>query len=227
MVSKRAAANGRTTVDRISHDIRERIMSGALVAGQRVTQREIQETFRVSPGSAREAFRALAGEGLLEHQPHRGAVIRKMTRAELTEIYRLREVVEGLAARMAAERAGAGCDVSILTDLYRKGEIACAAGDFRAYSHNNRAFHDAIYELSGSPRTGLMARTLIIPLHAIHFQTLLERRALVHSLNGHRAIAEAIVSADAQAAEDEMRNHVYSSGVLVLRALPPLKAGQT
>ena len=45
MVARRTAANGRTTVDLISHDIRERIMSGALVAGQRVTQREIQETF--------------------------------------------------------------------------------------------------------------------------------------------------------------------------------------
>jgi DNA-binding GntR family transcriptional regulator len=227
MVSKRTASNERTTVELISDDIRKRIMSGALAAGQRVTQREIQETFRVSPSSAREAFRALAGEGILEHQPHRGAVIRKMTRAEVTEIYRLREVVEGLAARMAAERAGAGCDVSIVMELYQSGEKACAAGDFRAYSQNNRDFHDAIYELSGNPRTGLMARTLIIPLHAIHFQTLLERRALVHSLNGHRAIAEAIVSGDAQAAEDEMRNHVHSSGAMVLRALPPLKAGET
>lgn len=224
MAYRKVTADGRTTVDMISAHVREQIMSGALAPGQRVTQREIQDRFQVSPSSAREAFRALSGEGLLDQQS-RGAVVRKMGRAEVTEIYRLREVVEGLAARMAAERASAGCDVSAIVEAHQRGEAACAAGDLLAYNQSNRAFHDTIYRLSGSTRTVEMARTLIIPLHRIHYQSLLDRRALLHSVDGHRAITEAIITGDAQAAEDEMRRHVRESGATILRVLPPLKAG--
>jgi DNA-binding GntR family transcriptional regulator len=224
MAFRKAAMDGRSAVELISDSIRDQIISGALAPGQRVTQREIQETFQVSPSSAREAFRALAGEGLLDHQSHRGAVVRKLNRAELIESYRLREVVEGLAARMVAERASAGCDVTSIMEVYRRGETAFAAGDFRGYIRNNREFHDAIYRLSGSSRTEVMARTLVIPLHRIQYQALLERRSVLHSLNGHRAIAEAIISRDPQAAEEEMRCHVRDSATMILRMLPPLQA---
>lgn len=222
MAFRRVSGDGRTTVELICNHIRERITVGALVPGQRITQRDIQQTLQVSPGSAREAFRALAGEGLLDHQSHRGAIIRAMTRVELSEIYRLREVVEGLAARMAAERASVGCDVAAIQDLLQQGEAACAANDYRAYSQNNREFHDAIYDLCGSSRTATAARTLVLPIHRIHVEALVERRAMLHSINSHRAIVAAITSGDPQAAEDEMRSHVRDSGALLLRTLPPV-----
>src|SRR5271168_1763297 len=103
----RKIADGRTAVTLVSDHIRQSIIAGTLVPGQRLTQREIKVTFNVSAGSAREAFRALAGEGLLESNS-RGAVVRRMGRTEVADTYRLREVVEGLAARLAAERVAGG-----------------------------------------------------------------------------------------------------------------------
>lgn len=219
MAYRKSGTEGRSAVEVITDAIRERIRVGDIRPGQRITQREIQEQLKVSSSSVREAFRVLHGEQLLAHQSHRGAVVRRMTRAEILETFRLREVVEGLAAHLAAERAAAGVDISELTEAYRLGEQSCRIDDASAYAQANRTLHEAIYKLSGSSRTAELARNLALPLYRFNHHRLFERSARVQSLHDHAAIVDAIAAGDADAAETAMRNHLRNSGVAMARAL--------
>ena len=85
--------------------LRREIVSGRLAAGERITERSLIERFGVSRTVVREALRQIEAEGLVEIIPHRGPVVRKLKPSEAEDLYRIRGVLEGLAARLFAEQA--------------------------------------------------------------------------------------------------------------------------
>src|SRR5690606_14473520 len=85
--------------------LREALASGALKPGQRVMEVEVAEWLQMSRTPVRDALRRLESEGLLTHEPRTGLVVASISRQAMLELYVMREVLEGTAARLCARHA--------------------------------------------------------------------------------------------------------------------------
>jgi DNA-binding GntR family transcriptional regulator len=165
----------------------------------------------------------LEAEGLVEIAPNRGATVCSFSIEDVWDIYDLRAVLEGHAARRAAGRI-ADDELEKLREL--TGEMEGLAGRFddhveeiRALVGLNQEFHGIIVEASRNRRLQhLINRTVQIPLmfKAFFWYTSRER---VISNHYHRRILEALENGDADRAEIIMREHVYGACDFVIRAL--------
>src|ERR1700754_4129355 len=93
-----------TRGDRIFPELEFDIVSGKLPMGAKLGEETLAARFGVSRGPLREALRRLEGGGLVVRLPHLGVRVGQLSKSDLAEVYEIREVLEGLAARLAAER---------------------------------------------------------------------------------------------------------------------------
>src|SRR5919204_2708887 len=98
----KASTSAKTAVDRAADGIRERLLAGDYAPGQRLIEVELVEELQVGRNTVREALARLASDGVVKIEPHRGASVPRLSVKELEELYAVREVLEGLAARLAA-----------------------------------------------------------------------------------------------------------------------------
>jgi DNA-binding GntR family transcriptional regulator len=125
--------------------LRADIMEGRLAPGQRVTERELTERLGVSRTVLRESLRQLAAEGLVSLVPNKGTVIRDLTVTEARELYRIREMLEGLSARLFAESAAPAAKETLHAAL----EAVCrayAAGEPRAILEAKNRYYAVIHD---------------------------------------------------------------------------------
>ncbi|MCG8442929.1 MAG: GntR family transcriptional regulator [Caulobacterales bacterium] len=197
-----------STVERVVATLRERIRAGRMMPGQRLVEADITQDLDVSRSSVREALRRLAAEGLVEIQYQRGARVRQMTRAEVLALYDIRELLEGLAARGAADHlAGSGRE-GALDGLVAAMAEAERAGAISRFLELNLAFHELIVELSRNAHLPPLLKTLQTPIVQFQFRSLIDMSAMTASHRDHVAIAEAVARGDADAADAAMRRHV-------------------
>ena len=198
----------KATIDDIAERLREHIKHGVFVPGQRLIEADLVAELGVGRGRVREALKILVGEGYLEFQENRGVLVRRMSRAEVEELSRSREMLEGLAARLAAERATSKDIAKHFRDLQRELDDAVAAGDVRRYARANDTFHDYIIALADNRYVASFLTRLRIPLFRLQFPNALNNRAMVEGNEDHRHIARAIVARDGDAADAAMRAHM-------------------
>jgi DNA-binding GntR family transcriptional regulator len=194
------------------------IAAGRLAPGTRLTEAALAARFGLSRGPLREALRQLAAEGLVAHARHRGAAVRRLGRADVAAIYDLREVVEGLAARLAAGRLDTPARHALATAF---GHLAAAAmaADAAAYGAANAAFHALLVRLAGNPLLPPLVERLSLPALRLQFRLLLDRPAMQESQAGHAAVCEALMAGNGDAAEAAMRAHLRAAAAR-LQALP-------
>jgi DNA-binding GntR family transcriptional regulator len=206
-----------TVVEYAIDALREAVREGRLAPGQRLVVAEVTRMLGVSNGPVREAIRRLTGEGLVEITPHRGASVRTFSSRDVREIFQVREVVEGLAARLAAERIGVGDYRARLTTL--QTQAAQVLADGRGYVAHNQAFHELIYEMAGNERVREQSRQLTLPIYRLRYHYLIDTGYARTSAGEHQAVAEAILDGDPVRAERAMRNHIRNSAQAMLEAL--------
>lgn len=195
------------------NEIKRRIMSGDFAADDRLREIDVANHLGLGRTPVREALKRLEDEGLLTHEPRRGLVVTRIDQRGVTELYSMREVLEGAAAEFAARHAtDAEIDnmAAILEDEHHPDMDAVAL---------NLAFHNAIY-------TAAHNRHLIRSLNALTDTTYLlgrstlatERRAAL-ALQEHASILAAIRARDPQAAGDAARHHIRQAYLERLRML--------
>src|SRR5690606_24936012 len=124
--------------------LRDDIFNNRLRPGERVSEERIAQRLKVSRTPVREALKRLHAEGLVEITPHRGAVVRDPSGEELAELCTVREVLEGLAARLAARSIS---DVELYTLERLINEMDAAAREDRIDDliQYNHQFHESIW----------------------------------------------------------------------------------
>src|SRR5690606_41304642 len=169
----------------------------------------------VGRAAVRAALVELDGEGLVQREANRGATVRRVSLTEAIEITEARGVLEGLIARLAAERA-TDDERAELTAIVAGMEQAVDRAAVADYSELNRRFHQRLREISRHR----VSQELVDNLRnrAVHHQY---RLSMVpgrpqESLEQHRAVATAVAAGDGAAAEAAMREHL-ASVVAVLR----------
>src|SRR5882757_10557537 len=141
------APNGRPLREFIRDCIRDRISNGTYPPGTRLVERDLAAEFAVSRLPVREAVRMLNTEGFVEMLATRGVIVKHLSRTDVDELFDVREALETLAFRRAAERATKG-DVMRLEALSRKAERAVIRGDRDTVYGCNVAFHDIVTEMA-------------------------------------------------------------------------------
>ncbi len=203
--------------------LRALILTGAYGPEERLVEEQLAERLGVSRTPVRQALTMLEAEGLVELAPNRGATVRSFTVADVWDIYDLRAVLEGHAARRAAGRIRSD-ELARLREL--AAEMEGLAGryedheeEIRALVALNQRFHGTIVEASRNKRLQrLINRTVEVPLmfKAFFFYTPHER---VISNHYHRQILRALEEGDADRAEIVMREHVYEGRDFVIASL--------
>jgi DNA-binding GntR family transcriptional regulator len=207
-----------TAVETVIAAITDGVKEGRYAPGQRLVEADLTADLGISRGPLREALGRLAAEGVLEIEPYRGAVVRRLGREDVQDLFQVRGVLEGEAARLAASRIEEGENRRLLEREITMIDGFRTRGDTLAYMDENERFHELIVELSGSR---LLAR--LIPQLQVHAFRLLFRRmaledtAMENSIREHDDVTAAILAGNAKAAERAMREHVRRSGEMVLR----------
>ncbi len=198
--------------------IREAIIDGRLVPGQRLKEEELARELGMSRTPVREALLLLQSEGLIESIPRRGATVRSYAVNDLDDMYQLRAVLEGYAARRAATRISRD-DVARLEESCARFDRLRADDDLRDLVKENLFFHNVILEAAGSGRLGPLVRNVIeVPLVYKSFYWYSPEQKLI-SEHYHKQLTRALGAGDAKRAEMIMTEHVLEARDFLLAQL--------
>lgn len=202
--------------------LRQAIIEGRLAPGARLTERELTEMMRVSRTVVREALRQLESEGLIAIIPNKGPVVRALTLAEAKDLYQIRAVLEGLAARLFTEHASAE-QVKRLSAALDVVVKSYAGGDAQQVLDTKNRFYDVLFEGAGSETLSSMLNTLHAriwrwrALGLSHPERSAQRSK--ESVRNLRAMLVAIRKRDPDAAEQVTRDEAHRAAAEVMRLL--------
>lgn len=202
--------------------LRQAIIDGRLVPGARLTERELTEMMGVSRTVVREALRQLESEGLIAIIPNKGPVVRELSLAEAKDLYNIRAVLEGLAARLFVENAG-DAQLKQLAQALEAVAAAYERGDARKVLETKNRFYDVLFAGAGSETLSSMLNTLHAriwrwrALGLSHPQRSAQRSK--ESVKGLRAVLAAIRKRDAGAAEKLTREEAQRAAAEVMRLI--------
>lgn len=202
-----------TLADRVFSQIQDAIVKGELVAGAKISEAELTNRYGVSRGPLREALRRLEARKLLTRIPHVGVRVVELSIAELLEMYQVREVLEGMAARLAAIHA-TDEEVTGLKALLTRHQQQTELQSGKGYYQEEGDF-DFHYRIVKASRNEVLMQMLCGELY--HRVRLYRYQFSVTAGRPHKAFAEhsriieAIENRDGELAEFLMRRHISSA----------------
>lgn len=198
---------GVTRSDQAYQFIVEGIQSGRLAPGTRLRETDLAEKTGLSRTPIREALSRLQLEGLLTMDATRGLIVTELDHSMASELYAMREVLEGTAARLAARHAS---DVEI--DFLREVNIRDAQlTTAEALAANNRLFHETLYRCAHNRYLVKTLNTLQESMMLLGRTTLAAPGRAETSRAEHAAIVEALARRDPDAAEHAARAHIIAA----------------
>jgi DNA-binding GntR family transcriptional regulator len=203
--------------------LRDLILGGDFQPGTALSEFRLAEHFEVSRTPVREALKQLQVEGLVDIRPKVGTFVRRMTRREIVEMFEVKEILEGMAARLMARR-GALPEWDLLDANLVRSEAAARREDTTAYAPLVHEFHELLVTGSDNQKLAEHYRTLMNQLayHRLVVSSVAHPGRLAESVAEHRRVFELITEKDGVGAELAMRDHVSRSAREVLTELPPL-----
>lgn len=197
-------------LDEVADALRERIYSGLYAPGAILRQEQIATEFGISRTPLREAFRMLERDGLVVHQAGRSVRVASADLNHLIDAYALREVVDGVTARFAAERATTE-DIALFHKMIKEQPSSVSPWNPKAYTQHNVDFHMAIMDAARNASLlafiPLLRMTSQVFAPAFSLSVERAREALIE----HEQIVEAIANRNGDKAENLARAHIRST----------------
>ena len=188
----------------VFRSLRGDLRAGLYRPGDRLREEEVARRLGVSRTPVREALGRLVAKGLLEAAGGRGLTVRSLTIPEVLELYAMREILEGSAARLTAQHASPA-EIQALADLEGLFE---AQSDAPALARINRAFHEAIFRMARNRYLNGSLEELQDAIALLGPTTLSVAGRPQVAVEEHRAIVQAIAERDAGRAEAVARSHI-------------------
>jgi len=192
---------------RVKSSIEEAILQGKIRPGERLIEDELAKIFKVSRGPIREAFCHLEKDGFIKIFPRKGAVVENISNEDIVDIYQVRSVLEGLAAKLFCMRAE-DKDLERLERILKSMETDLGSGDISGYRRSNMEFHEVFIEGSNNSRIAEIFKTIQKQIKWFQNLTLSYVGRPEISLKEHRNILNAFIDRDSQRAEQEARLHI-------------------
>jgi DNA-binding GntR family transcriptional regulator len=203
---------GRGARARVLDQLRDAIIRGEHPPGTSLSEGTLADNYGTSRTPIREAIQQLQSEGLVQVVPRVGTFVREPSRRELSELFQLKSVLEGLGAQLLAHR-GRVAETELLQANIAESERAVAGGDVERYAQLVHDFHGLIIQGADNNMLTVQYRNLMNKLayHRIVMNTLRHPGRLGSSLHEHQTVLDRIVDKDGFGAEFAMRDHVRSS----------------
>lgn len=207
------AEEGDTLAEQVFRRIQAAIVRGEIAPGSKISEPELARTYGISRGPLREAIHRLEGQRLVVRVPHAGARVVSLGTRELVELYQIREALEGLACRLAAQRMTRAevDELHRVLDAHERDE-AFQAGRGYYQQEGDFDFHYRIIQGSGNATLAqLLCGDLyqLVRMYRIQFSSTPNRPH--QAFAEHQHILEAIAEGDGELAEMLMRRHIAAS----------------
>lgn len=199
--------------DQVLVALRRRIVNGDYAPGERLTEDRLAEDFGVSRNPVREALRVVQAEGFVVMVPRRGAVVASPDATTIADMFAVRQRLETLAARLAAERA-TPADVADLRQLLDSARQATDQVQFARVAELNSQLHLKVIEISGNRWLSAMASALYMHVQWVFRIGAADRAP--HSWAEHIRLVDAIEAGDPDAAEAAAMAHVDAASTAAL-----------
>jgi DNA-binding GntR family transcriptional regulator len=203
---------------KIYQTIRDEIMYGQLLPGERLIEKDLSEKFSASRNTIRESLRQLQIEGLLTFKPNKGFQISKLSIEQVDEVYTLRMILESYATKITAEKATSK-HVACL-EKFQKGCIKAAAEhNLEAWIKHNTDFHHFFYENCGNSNLKMLLEILKRRVYRYQYIIIRTPGLFKNFLKSHEKIIQACRDNDGLSAEKHMRMHTGKNKEVLLDQL--------
>ncbi len=204
----------------VQREVERRILTGALPAGERLSESALAADMGVSRGPVREAMRSLQQAGLVDIVANKGVVVRKIGYAEAVDLYDLRGTLFGfMCETLARRRTDSQC--AVLRDKLTAMAGAIRTGDNDLYYRLNIEFHAAIVEFCGNRRARALYEGIVKEMHLFRRRGLSQIKNMEASMREHEAITDAIIAGRAEAARRAGVIHLRNGRDRFLATLDP------
>ena len=209
----RISSDSATLSEQVFRSIQAAIICGDIAPGSKISEPELARTYGISRGPLREAIHRLEGQRLLVRVPHVGARVVALSHAELIELYEIRESLESMACRLAAQRmtlAEVNQLRSVLDTHERDAAFQAGVGYYQ--QEGDYDFHYKIIQGSGNHMLmQLLTEELyqLVRMYRIQYSTTPNRPQ--QAFKEHHGILDAIAAGDGELAELLMRRHIAAS----------------
>jgi DNA-binding GntR family transcriptional regulator len=194
----------------VFESLREAIIHGRLHPGERLMEIQLAEELGVSRTPVREAIRKLELEGLVLMIPRKGAYVSQISMKDIADVFEIRRALEGLAARLAAERATEEEIERLERALIRIAEVA-EADDLNGAVALDTDFHEELMAASHNPRLSQMVSNLREQIHRFRLTSLSHPGRVKLAVEEHRKIVDAIASHDSELAQNLAYEHIENA----------------
>jgi DNA-binding GntR family transcriptional regulator len=220
--SSRAEKKFKSLTKLLFEQLQDAIVSGKLQPGERLLEAKLAASLKVEAFAVREVLRKLEAQGYVTFQPDNQAIVSKPTNQEIEDHYAIAGVLEGLAARLAVERARPE-EVQHLTQLHHSLKEAGQKRDLMQYFRANNKFHRAIADIARNERLYRLIDQLRQDIQKTRILALRLPERLDYSMREHDQILDAFLKKNSQLAESAMVRHLTNHMKTLQKALEPLK----
>lgn len=210
-----------SAAEKVASALRARVVQGALRPGDRLSEESLGQALGVSRNTLREAFRLLADNGLLVHELNRGVFVRTLTPDDIGDLYRVRRIIEGAAARSVREPPVA--DLSRVAAAVADGEAAAEQNRWTQVATADLLFHQHLVGLCASARLDALMQRVMAELRLVFHR--MPAAAPFHRpyLVRNRQILTLLQGGDGDGAEKELLRYLDDAERELLAATPPIR----
>ena len=210
-----------TLADIASHSLARSIVNGEFAQGQKLNEAELAESFGMGRGPLREALRHLEGMRLVKRIPNAGARVVVLDRQSMSDLYTVREALEGMACRLAATRM-TDEEIAQMSDLLDQHEMDIKQHEDKIYSQSEGDL-DFHYKILCGSRNAMLIDMLGSKqyqlLRMCRYRTSRNAHRTHPALQQHRQIVEALALRDGELAEMLMRRHIQGAWLSISEML--------
>nr|WP_320114624.1 GntR family transcriptional regulator [uncultured Desulfuromonas sp.] len=217
-MKKKPIERHQTLREKILENIRDAILKGTLKAGERVSEPDLAERYGISRTPIREAFRQLESEGYLTVVPRKGAVVTALTERDVEEFYSIKSILEGYAARLAAEKL-TDKDIDRLKTINTRLAKLASAGDVKTFFRVHNEFHEQFIRASGNEKLLELIQQLLKKFDRLRIASLSLPGRMEISVQEHEKIIDAFESHDGDTADRLVRKNAAYGGQVLLQSM--------
>lgn len=195
---------------RVFHRIREDILRGKYKQNEALIEIKISEELGVSRTPVREAIRQLELEGLVTSIPNKGAIVTGISSKDIEDIYAIRSLIEGLAARWAAQNI-TDEQISELEEIVYLSEFHLSKRNFEQLYELDNRYHEKLYEISNSKILKHVLSDFHHYVQRVRKASLSSVERAENSILEHKAILEAMKNGDYQKVEALTNKHIINT----------------
>lgn len=209
-----------STASRVADLVRARIIDGELLPGAKLSQERVQEALGVSRSTLREALQLLIRERLLVHELSRGVFVRQLTMEDISDLYRVRRIVECAALQRIEAIRPAG--LRALQTAIEDGQTAALGQQWGRVAAASIRFHEALVALAGSPRLDSLITEILAEFRLAYAYMHDTQTFHTRFLERHSAIADAVGSGDPELAASLLDTYLADAEQEVIANYRPL-----